>query len=70
MNSSNDGSVLRTSIEDAGLEDTGIYNCKVSNGIPDKNGRTLKSGKTLVELEGILIATHSNIFQSTLHLDI
>lgn len=55
MNSSNDGSILSTSIEDAGLQDTGIYVCNVSNDVPDQNRRTYQSANTLVELEGILI---------------
>lgn len=53
MNSSNDGYILSTSIEDAGLQDTGIYVCNVSNDVPDQNRRTYQSANTLVELEGI-----------------
>lgn len=53
LNSSNDGSVLYTSIINAGLEDTGIYVCKVSNGVLDQDGKQIQSGKTLVELKGI-----------------
>ncbi|CAC5399969.1 unnamed protein product [Mytilus coruscus] len=51
LNFSNDGSVLRTSIEDVGIQDTGIYVCNVSNDVPDQYGRTFQSGKTFVELE-------------------
>lgn len=51
LNSSKDGSVISTSIENPGLQDTGIYMCKVSNGVPGQN-RTFQSGKTLVKLEG------------------
>lgn len=54
MNFLFDDSVLRTSIEDAGVKDIGIYVCNVSNGIHDKNGRKFQSGKILVKLEGIL----------------
>lgn len=54
MNFLFDGSVLRASIEDAGVKDIGIYVCNVSNGVHDKNGRKFQSGKILVKLEGIL----------------
>lgn len=54
LNYSTDGYVLRSSIEDAGLQDTGIYICNVSRDITDdKNGRESQWGTTLVELKGI-----------------
>ncbi|CAG2211171.1 HMCN [Mytilus edulis] len=55
MNFSNDGSVLRISIENPGIQDAGIYVCNVSNDVPDQNRRQFQFGKTLVELEGISI---------------
>ncbi|XP_052062030.1 neuronal growth regulator 1-like [Mytilus californianus] len=59
LNSPNDYSVLRISIGNAGLQDIGIYICKVSNGVPDQKGRKFQSGKTVVfELEGKLIELH------------
>ncbi|CAC5395702.1 unnamed protein product [Mytilus coruscus] len=62
LNSSNNGSVLRISIEDAGLQDTGIYVCNVSNDVPDQNGRQFQSGKRLVEIKGQSVA--KELYQS------
>lgn len=60
MNTSNNGSVIHTSITNAGLQDTGIYVCNISNGVTDQNETEFYSGKTLVVFEGKLVKLRIN----------